>query len=267
MSQDDDAAAPPPPPRPGPLTRFRHWHRTLGTANRLALYGLVLAAAGVLAPVIAAVWTATTGPGVGLLVEQDDNGCTSVWTVPARSADLVDDIIANKDSRQLARWARDGRITHRGSVQAEISVHSGEAPIELRDLTITVLSRTDPVTGEQSEAQGCGQGEIVDEPDFVVVDLDTLPVGTAVPIGYLQASDQQQIARAEADRLGEQITLPRTVGARDFYSFTLVGRSAGYDTEWRAAVTWWDGEQVHTDVLDNDGEPFRVTGPLPTQED
>ncbi|WP_116948658.1 hypothetical protein [Jiangella endophytica] len=266
MSHEDDA--PPPPPRPSPFARLKHWHATLSLANRLGLYALVLTAIGVLAPVAAAVWTATTGPEVGLLVDQDNNGCTSVWTVPDRSAELVDDIIANKDNRQLARWERDGRITHRGSVKAQVGVHSAEAPIEVRDLTITVLSRTDPVTGEQSRAQGCGgEPDDGDEPDFVVVDLDTLPIGTDVPIGYLQGSDQQAQARAEADLLGEQITLPRTVGAQDFYSFTLVGRSAGHDTEWRATVTWWDGEQVHTDVLDNDGAPFRVTGPLPIRED
>ncbi|RIQ20539.1 hypothetical protein [Jiangella rhizosphaerae] len=255
----------PPPPRPGPVDRFRHWHRTLSTGNRLAFYALVLTAVGLLTPLLAAVWTATTGPGVGLLVDQDNNGCTSVWTVPARSADLVDDIIANKDNRQLTRWERDGRITHRGTVQADVSIRGGETPIELRDLTITVLSRTDPAAGEESTAQGCGGEADDDEPDFVVVDLDTLPVGTEVPIGYLQGSDQQQAARAEADRLGEQITLPRTVDARDFYSFTLVGRSTAYDTEWQATITWWDGERVHTDVLDDDGEPFRVTGPMPAR--
>jgi hypothetical protein len=252
----------PPPPRPGAIARLKHWHGRLGLANRLALYGVVLTAAGVLTPLVAAVWTATTEPDVGLLVEQDDNGCTSVWTVPAESTELVDDIIANIDVRQLSRWERDGRITHRETVKSRVSIRGGESPIELRDLTITVLSRTDPVTGEQSKAQGCGGNEDpADEPDFVVVDLDTLPVGTDVPIGYLQDSDQQAAARQLADDEGEQITLPRTVDAQDFYSFTLIGRSMAYDTEWRAEITWWDGERVHTDVLDNDGRPFRVTAP------
>lgn len=96
-------------------------------------------------------------------------------------------------------------------------------------------------------------------PDFIVVDLDTLPLGAEVPVTYLRQSDQQQAARDEADRLGEQITLPRTVDALDYQSFTLIGRTAGYDTEWQATITWWDGERVHTDVLDDDGQPFRVT--------
>jgi hypothetical protein len=250
-----------PPPRPGPFARLRHWHRTLSLSNRLALYALVLAAVGVVTPLAAAILTGSRGPDVGLLVEQDNNGCTSVWTVPAESAELVDDIIANVDVRQLSRWERDGRITHRETVKARVSIRGGETPIELRDLSITVLSRTDPVTGEQSKAQGCGQGDIVDEPDFVVVDLDTLPVGTAVPVDYLQQSDQQRAARDEADRLGEQIALPRTVDAQDIYSFTLVGRSAAYDTEWQATIRWWDGEHLHTDLLNDDGAPFRVTAP------
>ncbi|MBB5789241.1 hypothetical protein [Jiangella mangrovi] len=251
----------PPPPRPGPFARLRHWHRTLSLSNRLALYALVLAAVGVVTPLAAAVLTGSRGPATGLLVEQDDNGCTSVWTVPAESTELVDDIIANIDVRQLSRWERDGLITHRETVKARVSIRGGETPIQLRDLTITVLSRTDPVTGEQSKAQGCGGEGDEDEPDFVVVDLDTLPVGTAVPVDYLQQSDQQTAARQLADDEGEQITLPRTVDAQDFYSFTLIGRSLAYDTEWQAEITWWDGEHLHTDLLDNDGAPFRVTAP------
>ncbi|SDU71569.1 hypothetical protein [Jiangella alkaliphila] len=254
--------APPPPPRPGPVTRFRHWHRTMSLSNRLALYALVLAAAGVVTPLVAAIWTGSQGPDLGLLVEQDNNGCTSVWTVPRESTALVDDIIANVDVRQLTRWERDGRIMHRETVKARVSIRGGETPVELRDLTITVLSRTDPVTGEQSEAQGCGgEDNPQDEPDFVVVDLDTLPVGTAVPIDYLQQSDQQAGARQLADDEGEQITLPRTIDAQDIYSFTLIGRSMTYDTEWQAEITWWDGEHLHTDLLNDDGAPFRVTAP------
>lgn len=252
----------PPPPRPGPFARLNHWHRTLSLSNRLALYALVLAAVGVATPLVAAILTGSRGPDMGLLVEQDNNGCTSVWTVPEESTELVDDIIANIDVRQLSRWERDGRITHRETVKARVSIRGGETPIQLQDLTITVLSRTDPVTGQQSKAQGCGgDPDDRDEPDFVVVDLDTLPVGTEVPIDHLQQSDQQQAARAAADDLGEQITLPLTVDAQDFYSFTLVGRSAAYDTEWQATIRWWDGERLHTDLLNDDGAPFRVTAP------
>ncbi|SEE81256.1 hypothetical protein [Jiangella alba] len=251
----------PPPPPPRPLARLRHWHRTLGTGNRLALYALVLTAGGLAVPLVAAGWTAFTGPSVGVLVDQSDSACESVWTVPPGNEELAEEVNANTDARQLTRWARDGRLVHRNDLHAAVSLRSRESPIEIRDLSITVLSRTDPATGGAVGPGGCGGGEIDDEPDFVVVDLDTLPVGAEVPVSYLQTSAQQAEARALADELGEQITLPRTLPAQDYYSFTLVGRTVAYDTEWQATITWWDGEKIHTDVLDDDGRPFRVTAP------
>ena len=262
MSHENDVPPPsPPPPPPGLVARLRHRHRTLSLSNRLGFYALVLTAAGLAAQLLTAVWTATTGPGVGLLVDQTDDTCSSVWAVPPGSEELVDQIHDGTEERQLARWEHDRRLVHRDMVRAEVSVRSGELPIEIRDVSITVLSRAAPVAGGQAGPGGCGGEQPEDEPDFIVVDLDTLPVGGEVPVTYLQQSDQQGAARAEVDDLGEQITLPRTVGAADFYSFTLIGRSAAYDIEWQATITWWDGEQVHTDVVDDDGKPFRVTAP------
>ncbi|TDC52585.1 hypothetical protein E1212_08305 [Jiangella ureilytica] len=112
-----------------------------------------------------------------------------------------------------------GRPALRGTVPARVGIRGDDAVAHRAARShLHGGEPHGPVTGERSRAQGCGGEE-------------------------------------DDDGEGEQITLPRTVDAQDFYSFTLTGRSMADDTEWRAEITWWDGERVHTDVMDDDGRP------------
>ncbi|TDD98076.1 hypothetical protein [Jiangella asiatica] len=248
----------PPPPRPGRVERFRSWHRALGTGNRLAFYGLVATVVLGATPLLAAAWNAAFGDRVAILAEQHNGSCFSVWTVTPEGAGLLDRLV-QADDRQFTRWERDGLLVHADRVWADVSLRGADEAIEIRDISITVMDRRDPVAGTTFGPLSCGGEDETDEPDYLVVDLDTLPLGREVPASYLQQSDQQAAAREEAERLGEGIQLPLVVRPDDFYSFTLVGRTMAHDTDWQATITWWDGQTVHTDVLDDDGAPLRVS--------
>lgn len=251
-------SAPLPPP-PSLLRRIWHWHRALKTGDKLALYGVVLTALVIVTPLAATAWNAAFGgTRVAMLVEQYNDPCFSIWVVPPEGEPLFHRL-EGADERQYTRWEREEQLVHTDNVEVKVSLRGADRAVEIRDITITVLRRDEPVAGPTAGPLACGSGEIVDEPDYIVVDLDTLPLGRDVPVSYLQQSDQQAAAIDRANQLGEAIQLPRTVEPDDFYNFSLVGRTAAHDTDWQATITWWDGEELHHDRLDDDGSPFRVS--------
>ncbi|MGP3971448.1 hypothetical protein [Streptomyces sp. 6N223] len=249
------------PASPGRIRRAVRWHGELSTANKFGLYGVLFAAFGVAVPLVTMLWQwFFPGPSSTLLVEQSHSICTTSWVVS--DEDLADGLrLGMTDERQIERWEREGDLVRADGATVAVSLSADtDKPIEIRDLTITVVRRDDPVPGTFQPGGGCG-GEGDDaEPRYLVVDLDTLPLHEEVPVTYLQGSEQQREAREAAEQAGRALTLPYEVSAGGYYSFFLVGRSALHDCDWYATLTWWDGVETHRDVIDDDGRPFRVTG-------
>ncbi|MFE1824775.1 hypothetical protein ACFW9S_38000 [Streptomyces anulatus] len=143
-------------------------------------------------------------------------------------------------------------------LEAAVTVH-GDAgsSVEVRDTSVTVTRREKAAPGTVTGPLGCGTGP--DEPSYLAVDLDTLPLNQPVPAAYLLRSPQQKAARQlEADH-GQSVSLPHTVEEGDFYSLFLIGRTERYDTRWKATITWWDGKDMHRRTLSGrDGKDLRV---------
>lgn len=238
--------------------RFAAWHRGLATANKIALYALLATAlAAVYTPAVDLYRAVFPSSLVALLVEEGDDPCMVDWIVTPGN-EHIPEKLTGVDSRKLDRWQQEGRVVHAKVLRAWISVRgNANAAVSIRELSITVVRREDPVAGRLDPAGPCGGPG--DDSEHLVVDLDTLPMGKAVPVRYLQQSPRQKEARGKAAELGNPMTLPHEVTTDDFYSFSLTGRTQQYDCAWYATLTWWDGQEVHHDRIDDDGRPFRVS--------
>lgn len=248
-----------PPQESSCLRQLRESHARMGIANRIALYGLLFAALAYVTPVGQDLYHKVfPDRALALLADQMDDRCLADWiTVPGN--EHLADAAWYSDERQVSRWEMEGRIIHANTLQANVSVRgNADKAVVIRDISISVLSRGDPARGTYLEGGGCGGGD-GEEPEFLVVDLDTLPLRQGVPVSYLQNSESQKDARKAGATMGKRIALPRQVTTDGSYSFFLTGRTLRYDCTWIATVTWWDGEQEHTDRIDNDGRPFRVS--------
>lgn len=244
--------------RPGRLGRLLRWHAGLSWSNRLALYTLVCTAVLGIAPLAATVWRAVFDHSpVAILVETRTDPCSTRWLVPPGGEHLLS-ALPFADTRQYSRWERQGELVHAETVAASVSLRGTiDGAVEIRDISISVDRRDPPVQGTQPEGIGCGGPD--EGPEYLVVDLDTLPLGREVSASYLQQSEQQSNARETGEVLGGPLRIPRQVTSDDIYSFEIIGRSQRYDCDWHATVTWWDGEEVRQDTIDNDGRPFRVS--------
>ncbi|MFF9842631.1 hypothetical protein [Streptomyces sp. NPDC013740] len=256
-----EPAAPPAPTARGlahGARRLRERHARLSGANKLALYGLVCAALAYLTPLGQSLYS-TLFPerAIALIVDPGNSPCLSSFVLTPGNEQLKN-VIWSSDRRQVGRWESDGRIVHSGDAQIAVTVRGNvDKAAVIRDISLTVVGRSRPVAGEFVRGGGCGAE---DDPEYLVVDLDTLPLNRAVPVSYLQHSPQQKAAKAAAAELGKPISLPKQVTTDGIYSFFLTGRSQKYDTRWVATVTWWDGEEDHVERIDNSGKPFRVSG-------
>ncbi|MFJ6573915.1 hypothetical protein ACIQNU_41630 [Streptomyces sp. NPDC091292] len=228
----------------------------MGTANRIALYATVCAVLAYVTPLGQSLYEKVfPDHAVALVVEQQDSPCEASWVLLPGEENLRTAMWG--DVRRISRWERDGRIVHANQVLASVSVRgNADKAVVIRDLTLTVVRRDTPAQGSFFRGGGCGGGE---EPEFLVADLDTLPLNQEVPVSYLRRSPTQKAAREAAEAMGKPVSLPRQVTTDGTYSFSLAGRTQRYDVEWFATVTWWDGEEVRQQRIDNDGRPFRVS--------
>lgn len=259
-SEDDVPTTPTDPPQPGRAARLWQRYRALSLANKLTFFGLVVACVPLVTPWVSAAYGKLTGDDVPLRLDagQADDPCNSRWIVDRDRPDLLSKV-GDMDDRALARWERDRRITHHRSVSGSVSMRgNAAAAVEIRDVSITVTRRTKPLAGKVSPPPGCGGPDL---PEVLYVDLDTLPLNRAVPGSYLMSSPQQAQAREDTRAYNgrEPMRLPRSITMKQAYSLMLVGRTQRYYSEWKATVTWWDGEETHTSAIDNDGAPFRVS--------
>ncbi|QIQ03503.1 hypothetical protein [Streptomyces liangshanensis] len=135
--------------------------------------------------------------------------------------------------------------------------------VEVRDISITVTRREKVAPGTVTAPSGCGGDP--NEPAYLVVDLDTLPLNRPAPAAYLLRSPQQRSARQLESDFGKSLSLPHTVAAGDFYSLFLISRTQRHDSYWRATITWWDGEETHRrSISGSSGQDLRV---VPTGDD
>lgn len=239
-------------------------YRTLSTSNKLALWSAAIAALAFAVPIAVSAWqTLFPSNPATLLVEPNDQACLNRWYVPDTEAALRPSL-RGATPEQLAPWRREGRIAHAGALEAALSVHGNAgSSVEIRDISVTVTRREKLAPGTVTPPPGCGAGP--EEPAYLVVDLDTLPLNRPVPATYLLRSPQQKAARQLEEDMGQSLSLPHTVAADDFYSLFLVGRTKHYDCHWRATITWWDGEETHRHtVSDSGGKDLRV---VPTGDD
>jgi hypothetical protein len=254
-------------PGPGPATArvngaVRLWRRfrALGTGHKLTVVGLVVAGVPVITPWISAAYDALFGDdAIVMYVEQGDSVCLSNWIVAPGHEDLRKSV-HSADDRALSRWERERKLTHSTTVDAFVGVrgNAGKA-VQIRDVSITVTRRDKPLAGTVTEPMGCGGNT---GPQILFVDLDTLPLNRPVPGRYLQNSPQQEDARKAAKEYARDrsaMSLPLTITTGNVYDLLLVGRTKSHYCEWKATLTWWDGEQVHKTAIDNDGAPFRVS--------
>lgn len=258
----------PPSPVTTPDNRLRRAgrsYRALSTSNKLALWAVVVAALAFAVPITASAWqTLFPDDTATLLVTPNDHNCMTRWYVPDTDAKLRSSVGGTATPEQLTTWRREGRIAHAGGLEAAVSVHGNAgSSVEIRDISVTVTRRVKPAHGTVTGPPGCGAGP--EEPAYLVVDLDTLPLNRPVPAAYLLRSPQQKAARQMEEDMGQSLSLPHTVAADDFYSLFLVGRTQRYDCQWRATITWWDGKKIHhRTVSDSGGKELRV---VPTGDD
>ncbi|MFH8568738.1 hypothetical protein [Streptomyces sp. NPDC017993] len=271
---DQDPATPPPaqqpppePPAPEPSAPsqrpglpVRLWRRfaALGTTNKIAAMGLVIAAVPVLTPVVTSGYDALFGEdAIVMYTEQSDETCSSFWMV-APGQESLRSSIKPADSRALTRWERESKITHVDTVRSSISIRGNiDQAVQIRDLSITVLRRGRPLPGSPTPTTECGAEQ---PPEAFYVDLDTLPLHRPVSGSYLMTSPHQREARKANPTYGrKEMSLPRDIDTGSVYDLLLIGATQRHYCEWRATLTWWDGKKVHTTTIDNDGRPFRVT--------
>ncbi|MEV6425561.1 hypothetical protein [Streptomyces sp. NPDC051662] len=246
------------------LRRIRRRYGALSTANKLGLWSAVVAALAFAVPTaVSARQALFPAEPATLLVEPNEHFCLNRWYVPETEAALRPRV-SDATPGQLASWRQEGRIAHAGALEAAVSVHGNAgSSVEIRDISVTVTRREKPAPGTVTGTPGCGAGP--EEPAYLVVDLDTLPLNRPVPAAYLLRSPQQRSARQMEEDMGQSLSLPHTVAADDFYSLFLVGRAQSHDCRWRATITWWDGEKTHrSTVSDKGGRDFRV---VPTGDD
>ncbi|HWU06353.1 MAG TPA: hypothetical protein VN520_08210 [Streptomyces sp.] len=247
------------------LRRAGRRYRALSTANRLSLWTGVIAAFAFAVPTTVSAWQALfPDDPATLLVAPNDQSCLTRWYVADTDAELRSGVNGAASPEQLTAWRQEGRIAHAGTLEAAVSVHGNAgASVEIRDISVTVTRREELAPGTVTGPPGCGAGP--DEPAYLAVDLDTLPLNRPVPAAYLLRSPQQKAARRMEEDMGTTVSLPHTVASGDFYSFFLIGHTQRYDTDWRATVTWWDGKEMHSrTVSDPGGKELRV---VPTGDD
>ncbi|MGW7431141.1 hypothetical protein ACWGIN_16480 [Streptomyces sp. NPDC054861] len=235
--------------------RTRHARASL--TDRLALYALVIGALTFLAPLAQSLYGKVfPEQTLVLLTDVERNPCEAGWILTPGNEFIKPKLWASSEG-QFARWQKEGRIVHADAVVAGVTVRGAIAEaVAIRDISITVTGRGAPVRGVATQGGGCGAE---DAPEYLVVDLDGLPLNQPVPVSYLQRSPQQKAAREAAALLGDPVTLPRQVTRDSIYAFFLTGRTARHDTSWVATITWWDGEKEHTQRIDDEGRPLRVS--------
>ncbi|MCX3060277.1 hypothetical protein [Streptomyces beihaiensis] len=163
------------------------------------------------------------------------------------------------DERQYARWEKGGRIEHSGFVAALVTLRGNmDKPVRITDLTVTVTSRSAPLTGSPGPLTGPGCGK-EEPPDALGINLDAMAVGREISVRRLLSSPNQKEAAAFAKNFGPPPHLPRTVTNDDYYALYLVGTTKTSDCTWRARISWWDGDRDWNTTVDNDGHDFRVT--------
>ncbi|MFM9368213.1 hypothetical protein [Streptomyces sp. Da 82-17] len=254
-----------PAPQAGPASAsraVRAWRgfQSLGAANKIGALGLLVAVVTLVTPWLTAAYSALfEDDALAVLAEQQNDVCSTRWLTTESHADLAQRVPEITDATR-ARWQREGKIVHRGQVNASISVRGNmNKAVQLRDVSITVTKRHQPGALAAAEEGECGGGSDRKQ-QVLVVDLDTLPVGQPVSGQYLLTSPHQKAARKAAAEFGRPLLdLPTDVTTSSVYDLVLTGRTQHYTTEWRATLTWWDGKETHTTTIDNEGRPFRVS--------
>ncbi|MFI8817605.1 MULTISPECIES: hypothetical protein [unclassified Streptomyces] len=237
---------------------MRRRYGALSSANRIGLWSAVVAALAFAVPTAVSAGQALfPGDPATMLVELNDHNCLTRWYVGDSEAALRPSVSGEATPEELTRLRRADRIAHAGTLEAAVSVHgSSGSSVEIRDISVTVTGREKLAKGTVTGLPGCGSGP--DLPTYLAVDLDTLPLNRAVPASYLLRSPQQQGARQLEKGMGQSLTLPRTVSAGDFFSFSLIGRTKSYDCDWTATITWWDGKKIQRQTVSDGSKSLRV---------
>ncbi|MYW79056.1 hypothetical protein GTY38_13185, partial [Streptomyces sp. SID8369] len=134
----------------------------------------MVTAIGLASPAVVSAWQKIfPEDSATLLVEPNEQACLNRWYIPGSAPSSAQ--VAQANSEQLAQWAREGRAVHAGILEAAVTVH-GDAgsSVEVRDISVTVTRREKAAPGTVTGIPGCGSGP--DEPSYLAVDLDTLPL-------------------------------------------------------------------------------------------
>ncbi|MCX4679255.1 hypothetical protein OG413_28835 [Streptomyces sp. NBC_01433] len=233
--------------------------RALDSANKIALGGLVLAGLAFAAPSLGSAYHHVFAQdSVVVEAKQLNSFCTSTWSTLPGNDDLLP-LLPEADTREIVRWERERRIVQRQTLRVLIGLRGNtDKAAQLRDVTITVVSRDPLPTGVRPDVRtlGCGNGE--EPPQAAGINLDLLAVGRPVSLSALRGKPGQRAAAKEALDWGKPVSLPHSLNSGEVYSLFLLGRTENYDVRWKATLTWWDGEKTKSVELDNDGRPFHV---------
>lgn len=171
---------------------------------------------------------------------------------------MGDDIGAAPEPVDLVEWAvsRDGAqgatsdTSGAGFGQVLVTLTGYEArPVTVTGIEFEVVERADPLVGTVV-ANECGGST---EARFAEVDLDESPPA------IVESSADAVILSAEMETT--PLRFPYTITGSETESLLIIARTQQY-VEWRARILWSNGESDGVLVVDNDGEPFRVTAPV-----
>ena len=133
----------------------------------------------------------------------------------------------------------DVQVTIRGNV---------EEPVILTNLRINVLERRPPISGTHVTYGPIGEGVFE---RIVVTDLDGRPPG------IVDSYDQRGLTDPTAEI--DPINFPYRVDRSEVEVFHIAAETNECDCRWNAELFYTVGGRTVSSIIDNDGEPFRLT--------
>jgi hypothetical protein len=181
------------------------------------------------------------------IVTAVNSGCGITWFT-ARPPDEIDfgavDDIEPDWSEVSGAMPADVTV-----VQATIQGRSG-AEVALTGIDIEVRERRRPPSGTALRAMVCGDVGAI---RWMTVDLDD--DRPRASINYSEAAADLLDAPTEQRR---PIQFPYVVSVDDLETFEITATTDGCDCEWVALLHWRSEGRAGTDVIDDNGKPFRT---------
>ena len=192
----------------------------------------------------------TESSPVKITIVHDVNNCAAVATSkPVETISPPPGADTAQSGSNYAKWRSDNELAEIDASDVIVTVKGiDNSPVTVTGLRFDVSRRLEPLRGVRMNGE-CGDETIA---RYALVDLDKRPP-------KIVESSAKKISVGDSEWRVNQITFPYEVTNTDSETLLIRAQTKSCDCDWKAFLSWSNGEEVGTEEISYHGKPFRTT--------